>query len=141
MKDCSGNPFCLLLAKRLQRKAWPQARPKIVDYMIDLLLVYRNFKNSIMQTKSGFTKMSVAEFENWIANLRIARTILKIQQHHTYIPSYVHFTGNNHFERQLAMKNWCGASAMSHGRNIVRLAFTWDCPRRAILQPSQGGHA
>ncbi|HEX8576600.1 MAG TPA: SH3 domain-containing protein [Flavobacterium sp.] len=59
-----------------------------------------------MQTKSGFTKMSVAEFENWIANLRIARTILKIQQHHTYIPSYIHFTGSNHFERQLAMKNY-----------------------------------
>lgn len=58
-----------------------------------------------METKYGFTKMTVAEFENWISNLRIGRTILKIQQHHTYIPSYVHFTGSNHFERQLAMKN------------------------------------
>ena len=58
-----------------------------------------------METKFGFTKMTVPEFENWISNLRIGRTILKIQQHHTYIPSYVHFTGSNHFERQLAMKN------------------------------------
>ncbi len=58
-----------------------------------------------METKYGFTKMTVPEFENWISNLRIGRTILKIQQHHTYIPSYVHFTGTNHFERQLAMKN------------------------------------
>jgi hypothetical protein len=59
-----------------------------------------------METKFRFTKMNVAEFENWIANLRIGRTIIKIQQHHTYIPSYIHFTGSNHFERQLAMKNY-----------------------------------
>lgn len=57
-----------------------------------------------METKFGFTKMTITEFETWISNLRIGRTILTIQQHHTYIPSYVHFTGNNHFERQLAMK-------------------------------------
>ena len=50
--------------------------------------------------------MNVAQFEAWISNLRIGRTILKIQQHHTYIPSYIHFTGSNHFERQLAMKNY-----------------------------------
>jgi len=58
-----------------------------------------------METKYGFAKMTISEFESWIAKLRIGRTILKIQQHHTYIPSYIHFSGNNHFERQLAMKN------------------------------------
>ena len=58
-----------------------------------------------MEKKFGFTKMSIIEFENWISNLRIGRTILKIQQHHTYIPSYIHFAGTNHFERQLAIKN------------------------------------
>lgn len=59
-----------------------------------------------METKFGFTKMTVSEFQTWIAGTRIGRTVLKIQQHHTYIPSYIHFTGNNHFERQLAMKNY-----------------------------------
>lgn len=58
-----------------------------------------------MQTKLGFTKMSVIEFEQWIKTTRVGRTILKVQQHHTYSPSYVHFNGANHFERQLAMKN------------------------------------
>ncbi len=58
-----------------------------------------------METKYGFTKMTLAEFETWIAGLRVGRTILKIQQHHTYIPAYIHFSGSNHFERQLAMKN------------------------------------
>ncbi len=29
VRDCSGNPFCLPLAKRLQRKARPEgARPR-----------------------------------------------------------------------------------------------------------------
>lgn len=58
-----------------------------------------------METKYGFTKMTLSEFENWMSRLRVGRTILKIQQHHTYIPSYIHFSGTNHFERQLAMKN------------------------------------
>lgn len=58
-----------------------------------------------METKYGFTKMTIKEFETYMENLRIARTILFIQQHHTYIPSYVHFKGNNHFELQKSMKN------------------------------------
>lgn len=57
-----------------------------------------------METKFGFTKMNLSEFETWIKNLRVSRTVLKIQQHHTYIPSYSHFSEENHFERQNAMK-------------------------------------
>ena len=59
-----------------------------------------------METKHGFTKLSPIEFENWISTIRVGRTILKIQQHHTYIPNYSHFNGTNHFERQLAMKKY-----------------------------------
>lgn len=59
-----------------------------------------------METKFGFTKMSIAEFENYISNLRIGRTVLTIQQHHTYSPSYIHFKGNNHFELQKGMKEY-----------------------------------
>ncbi len=58
-----------------------------------------------METKSGFTKMTVDEFKTWIKDIRIARTILRIQQHHTYLPNCSHFAGNNHFDRQQAMKN------------------------------------
>lgn len=58
-----------------------------------------------MEKKHGFTKMTLSEFEKWIKKVRISRTILKIQQHHTYVPSYIHFKGNNHFERQKAMKD------------------------------------
>lgn len=59
-----------------------------------------------METTFGFTKMNLGEFENWISNLRVGRTIIKIQQHHTFIPSYIHFNGMNHFDRQLAMKKY-----------------------------------
>jgi len=58
-----------------------------------------------MESKYGFLKMTIAEFGVWVAQQRIARTILTVQQHHTWSPSYTHFNGSNHFERQLAMKN------------------------------------
>ncbi|WP_194775034.1 SH3 domain-containing protein [Pararhodonellum marinum] len=58
-----------------------------------------------MESKYGFTKMSLEEFISWISVQRLARTILNVQQHHTWIPSYAHFDGKNHFDRQLAMKN------------------------------------
>jgi uncharacterized protein YgiM (DUF1202 family) len=59
-----------------------------------------------METKYGFTKLTIAEFEQWIQQQRVARTILNVQQHHTWSPNYSHFNGNNHFERQKAMKDY-----------------------------------
>ncbi|MEO6681667.1 MAG: peptidoglycan recognition family protein [Ginsengibacter sp.] len=59
-----------------------------------------------METKYGFTKMSVAEFESWIQSSRVARTILFIQQHHTYSPDYHLCKDHNHFELQKVMKNY-----------------------------------
>lgn len=59
-----------------------------------------------METKYGFTKLSPEEFKKWLKELRVSRTIIKIQQHHTFIPSYIHFDGSNHFERQKAMRDF-----------------------------------
>lgn len=59
-----------------------------------------------MISKLGFTKLSILEFEEWISKLKLARTILFIQQHHTWNPSYISFKDDNHFELQLAMKNY-----------------------------------
>lgn len=58
-----------------------------------------------METKNGFTLMNAAEFEAWIQTQNVARTVLYIQQHHTYIPNYAHFSGSNHFITQQGMKN------------------------------------
>lgn len=57
-----------------------------------------------MEEKYGFTKMTATEFRNWLTEKKVARTILFIQQHHTYIPGYSHFTGSNHFELQRNMQ-------------------------------------
>ncbi|WP_426327860.1 SH3 domain-containing protein [Pedobacter sp. R-06] len=59
-----------------------------------------------MTSKFGFTKLNISEFEQWLTNLKVARTIVYIQEHHTWNPSYISFKNNNHFELQLAMKNY-----------------------------------
>ena len=63
-------------------------------------------KPKSMETKYGFTKMSIDEFEKWLPTVKIARTILRVQQHHTYNPNYTSFKGDNQFELQRAMKNY-----------------------------------
>jgi hypothetical protein len=58
-----------------------------------------------MKTQNGFTLMNVHEFVQWFTNIRIARTILYLQQHHTFSPNYSLFNGTNHFSLQKSMKN------------------------------------
>ena len=57
-----------------------------------------------MDSKFGFTRMTVAEFAVWLQQQSVSRTITHVQEHHTFIPRYSHFNGSNHFERQKAMK-------------------------------------
>lgn len=59
-----------------------------------------------MIKRSGFTKLKIQQFEDWIASITVARTVLIIQQHHTQSPNYALFDGNNHFELQQRMKNF-----------------------------------
>jgi hypothetical protein len=59
-----------------------------------------------METQYGFTKMDISEFENWMANFRVGRTVIYLQQHHTVAPSYRHFNGTNHFQLQRNMKDY-----------------------------------
>ncbi|NQU85530.1 MAG: SH3 domain-containing protein [Mariniphaga sp.] len=58
-----------------------------------------------METKFGFTKMTVDEFKEWIENFNVNRIVSHIQQHHTFLPGYAQFTDNNHFNMQNGMKN------------------------------------
>lgn len=58
-----------------------------------------------METKFGFTLMTVPEFKTWISQQNVARTVLFVQEHHTFSPNYQHFRGDNHFSLQKGMKN------------------------------------
>lgn len=89
----------------------PTRHPKIEDKIIKHPKIHRTqilifiFKQNNMKTKYGFNLMNIEEFLQWFSNKRIARTILYLQQHHTFSPDYKLFKGNNHFELQKGMKN------------------------------------
>ena len=59
-----------------------------------------------MKTKDGFTQLTIQEFENYIKQIKVARTILYIQQHHTYIPSYQNCISKTNFEVQKGMQDY-----------------------------------
>ena len=59
-----------------------------------------------MEKKNGFTLMTIDEFEQWLKTQQVARTVLTLQQHHTFAPSYGNFKGNNHFSLLAGMKNY-----------------------------------
>ncbi|WP_299367037.1 peptidoglycan recognition family protein [Winogradskyella sp.] len=59
-----------------------------------------------MEKKFGFYKMNVSEFEDYFLDTKVARTVLTIQEHHTWRPSYSVFDGQNHFELQRNMRDY-----------------------------------
>ncbi len=59
-----------------------------------------------MEKKHGFLKFDSDEFINWLSGVKVGRTVLKIQQHHTFIPNYDNFKGSNHFVLQKSMWNY-----------------------------------
>jgi hypothetical protein len=50
-----------------------------------------------------FKVLTLNEFQNWLANEPITRSIEVIQNHHTWKPDYKRFTGSNHVELLEAM--------------------------------------
>jgi len=60
----------------------------------------------MMESQDGFTKYSIDEFEIWISKVKVARTVLFLQQHHTYSPHYALFNQTNHFQLQSGMRNY-----------------------------------
>lgn len=57
-----------------------------------------------MKTVGKFILLDRAEFATWLSDQKIGRKITLVQQHHTYIPGYVHFTGDNHFKMCQSME-------------------------------------
>jgi hypothetical protein len=59
-----------------------------------------------MITRLGFKKLQIEEFADWIASVKMIRSVSIIQHHHTQSPAYALFDGNNHFDLQQRMKNF-----------------------------------
>jgi N-acetylmuramoyl-L-alanine amidase len=51
-----------------------------------------------MKSVGKFLLLNQNEFSGWLNMQLVKRKIALIQQHHTYIPSYKHFDGTNHFK-------------------------------------------
>lgn len=51
-------------------------------------------------------KYNVEEFRQYINSLNVSRRICLIQLHHTYLPCYKQFTGDNHTALQVGMRNY-----------------------------------
>lgn len=53
-----------------------------------------------------FVLMTREEFRDWIFNQKFTRKVAKVQQHHTYQPSYKQFNGSNHFALMKGMEEY-----------------------------------
>jgi LysM repeat protein len=59
-----------------------------------------------LQMEGQFVLMTREEFQDWIFNHKFTRKVGKIQQHHTFQPSYEQFNGSNHFSMLKGMKEY-----------------------------------
>ena len=57
-----------------------------------------------MQRRGKFLLFSIDELNRWLEASHFNRSVERIQNHHTYIPTYAEFTGNNHFRLLQAME-------------------------------------
>lgn len=58
-----------------------------------------------MKQVGKFILFNIDEFTGWLVQFDKKRKISHIQHHHTWIPSYKHFDGNNHFKLCEIMEN------------------------------------
>jgi hypothetical protein len=58
-----------------------------------------------MKIIGKFILLDIHEFNDWLRLQNIKRKILLAQQHHTYIPAYKDFKGDNHFKLCQSMEN------------------------------------
>lgn len=61
-------------------------------------------EEAIMQSSGQFILMNRKGFDMWLEGHEIIRDIELIQNHHTYIPNYDTFDGENHFKLLESMK-------------------------------------
>jgi len=73
-----------------------------------------------MQKQGKFMLMDLDEFASWLEATSFGRVIKLIQNHHTYIPAYAHFKGDNHFALLKGME----ASHIERGFSMIAQNLT-----------------
>ncbi len=73
-----------------------------------------------METSGRFSIIEPEEFHLWLRSQNVTRKIRTVQQHHTYIPDYSHFRGNNHFDLLESMER----SHLERGFSDIAQHFT-----------------
>lgn len=68
-----------------------------------------------------FNKFNKDTFRDYISKLKVSRRIIRVQLHHTYSPSYKHFTSSNHETLQSNMRNY---HVKTNGWNDIGQHFT-----------------
>lgn len=77
--------------------------------------------------------MTREEFKDWLFNTQISREIQLIQQHHTWLPSYKHFNGSNHFRMLMGMENH--HKKTMGWKNIAQNITTFPDGKIAVSRP------
>ncbi|WP_428911484.1 LysM peptidoglycan-binding domain-containing protein [Niallia sp. Krafla_26] len=73
------------------------------------------------------------EFADWLFNHQFKRNISLIQEHHTFLPSYKHFHGNNHIKMLKSMEHF--HKSKQGWNNIAQNLTTFPDGKVAISRP------
>lgn len=77
--------------------------------------------------------MTKEDFREWLFNIHVNREIRLIQQHHTWLPSYKHFNGSNHFQLLKGMENH--HKKKMGWKNIAQNITTFPDGKVAVSRP------
>ena len=72
---------------------------------ITIYQIKHRVKQSYMQQIGKFILLNPHELGRYLNTVSVVRVIKLVQNHHTYIPNYSHFNGNNHFSLLQGMEN------------------------------------
>ena len=86
-----------------------------------------------LTTQGQYILMTKEEFKDWLLQNHFSRKIKIIQQHHTWLPSYKHFNGSNHFS---LLKGMEGYHMKKMGwNNIAQNITTFPDGKVAVCRP------
>lgn len=86
-----------------------------------------------MMMQGQYILMSREEFKDWLFHQQVSRKINLIQEHHTWLPSYEHFHGTNHFEMLTSMENF--HKKRWGWQNIAQNITTFPDGKVAVCRP------